>query len=90
MNNSTALAITLFGFLGLGAIVLMVFAGQRAWTINSPASSNYLPVGQPVRGEIVSATGIPVYENEERTEIIRGPDRLIEEIIVHRKVTQYG
>ncbi|MBA7636237.1 hypothetical protein ES703_43853 [subsurface metagenome] len=90
MNNSTGLAIALFGFLGLGAIVLMAVAAQRGGMGNSPASSSYLPVGIPVQGEIVNATGIPVYENEERWELRRGPDRLIEEIIIHRQVTQYA
>ncbi len=90
MNNSTGVAIALFGFLSLGAIVLVAVIAQRGVMSNSPASSSYLPVGQPVQGEIVTATPATLYENEERTEIIRGSDRLIEEIIVHRKVTQYG
>jgi hypothetical protein len=30
---------------------------------------------------------LPLYENEERWEVKRGEDRLIEEIVVHRKVT---
>jgi len=87
MNNSTGLAIALLGFLGLGAVVLIAVTARRGETGNS-LSSSYLPVGQPVQGEIASAIGIPIYENEERWELIRGPDRLIEQIVIHRKVTQ--
>jgi len=36
----------------------------------------------------VTSAPIPIYENEERWELVRGPDRLIEEIVIHRKVTQ--
>lgn len=83
MNDNSGLIIALLAFLGLGAIAIMATTRQREETI-SP-DSGYL--SQPVEAV---ATAIPVlaYENEERTKIIRGPDRLIEEIIIHRKVTQ--
>ncbi|GAI67748.1 unnamed protein product, partial [marine sediment metagenome] len=34
---------------------------------------------------------VPVlYENKEEWEIVRGPDRLIEKVVIHRMVTQNG
>ena len=36
------------------------------------------------------ATSAALYENEETWELVRGPDRLLEKIVVHRKVWQNG
>jgi len=50
------------------------------------------PGGQPVYGQPVEPQAPSVspvlYENEERWELRRGSDRLLEEIVIHRTVTQ--
>lgn len=91
MNNSGGLVIAFLALFGLGAVVLMAVTRQR-----QPPSSSYIPVAQTAQGEIVDhgsagiATAQVMYQNEERWQLIRGPDRLIQEIVITRKVTEYG
>lgn len=99
-NNNTAIAfLALFGFIAVAGVAVAVVVGSRGMG-SQPAQSNQLaqPGGQPVYGclpvygeaiEPQAPLANPVlYENEERWELRRGPDRLIEEIVIHRTVTQ--
>ncbi|GAJ05582.1 unnamed protein product, partial [marine sediment metagenome] len=73
----------LFGFIAVGAVAIVVASRGIG---NQPAQSS-----QPIYGVALEPQATPVlYENEERWELRRGPDRLIEEIIIHRTVTQDG
>ncbi|GAI13530.1 unnamed protein product [marine sediment metagenome] len=86
MNNNTGIAfLALFGLIAVGAVAAIVVASRGMG--NQPAQP-----GQPVYGvalEPQTPQAAPVlYENEERWELRRGPDRLIEEIVIHRTVTR--
>ncbi|MBA7556819.1 hypothetical protein ES705_49539 [subsurface metagenome] len=88
MNNNTGIVLlALFGFIAVGAVAVVVASRGMG---NQPAPSNQLV--QPVYGvplEPQAPLAAPVlYENEERWELRRGPDRLIEEVVIHRTVTQ--
>ena len=76
-----ALGLGLFMVFGLVGVALLAAQGR------STQASYGLPVAMPVEavGPTTSAT---VLENEERVILVRGPDRLLEEIIIHRKVIQ--
>lgn len=84
MNNSTALAfLALFGFIAVAAVAIVVTSRGIG---NRPAQSSQLVHGVLIEPQTAS---IPVlYENKEEWELIRGPDRLIEKIVIHRMVTQ--
>ncbi|GAI93208.1 unnamed protein product [marine sediment metagenome] len=93
MNNNTAIVfLALFGLTAATAVAVAVVVASRGMG-NQSAQSGCQPVyGLPVYGEAIEpqaplAAGV-LYENEERWELRRGPDRLIEEIVIHRTVTQ--
>ncbi|MBA7573020.1 hypothetical protein ES708_14809 [subsurface metagenome] len=86
-NNNTAIAfLALFGLIAVAGVAIVVASRGIG---NQPAQSS-----QPIYGvapEPQTPLAAPVlYENEERWELRRGPDRLIEEIVIHRTVTQNG
>ena len=90
MNNNTAIAfLALFGLIAVAGVAIVVASRGMG---NQPAQPNQLVYGRPVYGvpiEPQAPLAAPVlYENEERWELRRGPDRLIEEIVIHRTVTQ--
>ncbi|MBA7599353.1 hypothetical protein ES703_06385 [subsurface metagenome] len=99
MNNNTGLVfLALFGLTAAAAVAVAVVVASRGMG-NQPAQFNQLaqPSGQPVYGQPIYGVALepqaplaaPVlYQNEERWELRRGPDRLIEEVIIHRTVTQ--
>ncbi|GAI60673.1 unnamed protein product [marine sediment metagenome] len=103
MNNNTAIAfLALFGLIAVAAVgVTAVLVTRRGIaTENSNQFAYAEPVygepvyGEPVYGEPVEAQvplAVPVlYQNKEEWEIVRGPDRLIEKVVIHRMVTQNG
>ena len=91
MDDGGKVAFVLILFLGLAAVAIA--ASKRPVVENQPAYSranNYPASGPSGHGyaEPVRAESAILYENEERIQFVRGPDRLLEEIIWHRKVTQ--
>ena len=89
-NNSRAGPIIFLGILGIFGIAMLLTRGGNK---NRQLAYQYNYTKPAMDWEIVrpshSATPATLqYENEERWELIRGPDRLIEEIVIHRKVTQ--
>jgi len=76
--------LALFG-LTAAAVAIAIIVTKRGGNQSIQAS-------QPIYGVLVESQAplaTPVlYENEERWELRRGPDRLIEEIVIHRTVTQ--
>jgi len=93
MNNNTGIVLlALFGLTAAVAVAVAVVVAVRG-TGNQSAQPNQLAQpSQPIYGvalEPQAPLANPVlYENEERWELRRGPDRLIEEIVIHRTVTQ--
>ncbi|GAI99548.1 unnamed protein product [marine sediment metagenome] len=97
MNNNTGIVfLALFGLIAVGAVVAVVASRGMG---NQPAQFDQLaqPSGQPVYGQPVYDEAIEpqapltagvLYQNEERWELRRGSDRLLEEIVIHRTVTQ--
>jgi len=86
-NNNTAIAfLALFGLIAVAGVAIVVASRGIG---NQPIQASQPIYGVPIEPQAPLATPV-LYENEERWELRRGPDRLIEEIIVHRKVTQYG
>ena len=77
---------------GMAAVAVM--AGSRAQVVETePVYTR--PTRQRARvttgygyAEPIRQQPAVLYENEERIQFVRGPDRLLEEIIWHRKVTQ--
>ncbi|MBA7661350.1 hypothetical protein ES703_69365 [subsurface metagenome] len=96
MNNNIAIAfLALFGFIAVVAVgVTTVVVSRRGIaTENSNQFAYAEPVySKPIYGEPVEAQvplAVPVlYENKEEWEIVRGTDRLIEKVVIHRMVTQ--
>ncbi|MBA7628602.1 hypothetical protein ES703_36097 [subsurface metagenome] len=94
-NNTGIVFLALFGLIAVGAVAIVVASrgiGNQSAQPNQLTQPGGQPVyGQPVYGEPVEpqASSAPVlYQNEERWELRRGPDRLIEEIVIHRTVTR--
>ena len=85
-NNNTAIAfLALFGFIAAVGAVAIVVASRGIG--NQPAQSSQPIYGVALEPQAPLANPV-LYENEERWELRRGPDRLIEEIVIHRQVTQ--
>lgn len=84
-NDSNAgLLFLLFAGIAIGAIILATRHSTPDETYTPSEWHKIQPESPkpPINGVL--------YENEERVEFKRGPDRLVEEIIIHRKVTQDG
>ncbi|GAI81785.1 unnamed protein product, partial [marine sediment metagenome] len=87
MNNNTGIVfLALFGFIAVGAVVVVV--ASRGMGNQSAQSNQLAQPGQPVYGLPVYGEPIEpqaplapavLYQNEERWELRRGPDRMIEE-----------
>lgn len=92
MNNNTGIVfLALFGLTAAAAVAVAIAVASRG--MENQSAQGCQPVyGQPVYGEVIepqAPLAAPVlYQNEERWELRRGPDRLIEEIVIHRTVTQ--
>ncbi|GAI67347.1 unnamed protein product [marine sediment metagenome] len=85
MNNNTGIVfLALFGFIAVGAVAVVVASRGMG---NQPAQASQSIYGEPIEPQAPLAPAV-LYENEERWELRRGPDRLIEEIVIHRTVTQ--
>jgi len=88
-NNAGIVFLALFGFIAVGAVAIVVASRGMG---NQPVQSDQPVYGLPVYGEAIepqAPLAAPVlYQNEERWELRRGPDRLIEEVVIHRTVTQ--
>ncbi|GAI99950.1 unnamed protein product [marine sediment metagenome] len=83
MNNNTGIVfLALFGLIAVAGVAIVV-ASRR----DQPTESGQFVYGVPVEPQ--TALAVPVlYENKEEWEIVRGPDRLIEKVVIHRMVTQ--
>jgi len=87
MNNNTGIVLlALFGLTAAVAVAVAVVVASRGIG-NQPAQANQPIYGVPIEPQAPLAHPV-LYENEERWELRRGPDRLIEEIVIHRTVTQ--
>ena len=92
MGNGSGVAVIFLLLFGMAAVAVM--AGSRRQVMETePVYTR--PTRQPVRAPTSYGYAEPVrqqpavlYENEERIQFVRGSDRLLEEIIWHRKVTQ--
>ena len=92
MGNGSGVAVIFLLLFGMAAVAVM--AGNRGQVVETkPVYTR--PARQPARtptsygyAEPVRQQSAVLYENEERIQFVRGPDRLLEEIIWHRKVTQ--
>ena len=84
-NNSKAgfFILGILGLLGIAALLTRRGANRNREPVESPTGWERVSPSYPIASTLVT-------ENEERWKLIRGPDRLIEEIIIHRKVTQNG
>lgn len=80
-NNSSAGPLIFFGILAIFGIILL----QRQSSPTKATNDEWYPIH---RGH--QATPATIYKNKEEWEVVRGPDRLIEKIVVHRTVTQNG
>ncbi|MBA7586336.1 hypothetical protein ES708_28334 [subsurface metagenome] len=89
MNNNTAIAfLALFGFIAVAAAGVAIVATSRGIG-NQPAQASQSIYGVPVEPQTPLAVPV-LYENKEEWEIVRGPDRLVEKVVIHRMVTQNG
>jgi hypothetical protein len=79
MKNAGGLVVV--GILGIAVVVFLLTRN------NSKTQGSYQGEWHRVEPPLPLASPSALYENEERWEVKRGPDRLIEEIVVHRKVT---
>ncbi|MBA7698132.1 hypothetical protein ES703_106807 [subsurface metagenome] len=98
-NESKGAGLFIFlAVLGIGAVVLLT---RRGGNKNESLSYQH-SYAEPVAGgwvrvhsshPSITPSTIPpttLYENKEEWELVRGPDRLIEKIVIHRMVTQNG
>ncbi len=98
-NESKGAGLFIFlAILGIGAAVLLTRRGgnknespsyQHSYA--EPAVGGWVRV-HPSHLSITPsiAPSTTLYENKEEWELVRGPDRLIEKIVIHRMVTQNG
>lgn len=83
----TFLFLGIIGIVGIAA--LLTRRGERSPSPQRNYAREHTATGwEIVRPSRVAST--PVYENKEEWEIVRGPDRLIEKVVIHRKVTENG
>ena len=100
-GNGYGLGLGLLLLLGIGMIGVVGIAiavGKRSATTGLlPEATIY---GKPIynqptpfQGAAIqperAGVGRPMFENRQELQLIRGPDRLIEKIIIDRKVVQY-
>lgn len=89
-DNSKAGAFFL-GILGIiGIAILLTRQGKSRDKSPSHQRSYAEPAMEWKLVHPGSLTSTPVYENKEEWEIVRGSDRLIEKIVIHRVVIQNG
>ena len=87
MNNNTAIAfLALFSFIAVAGVAIAVASRGIG---NQPAQASQSIYGVPVEPQTPLAVPV-LYENKEEWEIVRGPDRLVEKVVIHRMVTQNG
>ncbi|GAI68458.1 unnamed protein product [marine sediment metagenome] len=85
MNNNTGIVfLALFGLIAVAGVAIVVASRGIGKQAIQASQSIY---GVPLEPQTPLAAPV-LYENEERWELRRGPDRLIEEVIIHRTVTQ--
>lgn len=96
MNNksdSESKGAGLFIFLAILGVGVAVLLTRRGGDKNESLSYQH-SYAEPVAGGWVrvhsTAPSTTLYENKEEWELVRGPDRLIEKIVITRKVTQNG
>jgi len=85
MNNNTGIVfLALFGLIAVAGVAIVVASRGMGNQSTQPSQRVY---GVTIEPQAPLANPV-LYENEERWELRRGPDRLIEEIVIHRTVTQ--
>lgn len=81
-NTGPLIFLGILGVLGIGILLARQGGNKSSSYHANPAARDWELVSRP--------SAFTLYENEERWELKRGSDRLIEEIVIHRKVTQNG
>jgi len=78
-TNKSNNALVVFCFVTIASILIIAYCNQ----------TSFQPITEKVRPILINSDSIR-YKNKEEWEIVRGSDRLIEKIIVHRVVTENG